>query len=71
MLTESLNVELVYIILKAITRFAHLNTNKNNRLSIDIKKKKNLSFLAENEESEKDDKTIIIKRIKIKAPEQW
>ena len=60
MLTESLNVELVYIILKAITRFAYMHTNKNSRLSIDNKKKQNMSFIPDNEEDEVNDKTIII-----------
>ena len=42
-LTESLNIELVYIILKSITRFAYLHNNKEGRKSIDMKKKKTMT----------------------------
>ena len=48
-----------------------MHTNENSRLSIDKKKKMKLSFRPESEEDEVNDKTIIIQKFKIKAPEQW
>ena len=58
-LTSSLNVELVYIILKGITQFSYINKGPD---FMSEKKSKNISLVDPNAE----DATIILKKIKIK-----
>ena len=66
-LTESLNVELVYIILKSITRFAYLHNNQEGRKSIDLKKKGTMTSIH----LESSDEKIKLSNIKIKDPMNW
>ena len=63
-LTSSLNVELVYIILKGITQFSYINKGPD---GISEKKSKNITLV----DPDAEDATIILKKIKIKNVDQW
>ena len=63
-LTSSLNVELVYIILKGITQFSYINKGPD---FMSEKKSKNITLVN----SAAEDATIILKKIKIKNVDQW
>ena len=63
-LTSSLNVELVYIILKGITQFSYINKGPD---FMSEKKSKNITLV----DPAAEDATIILKKIKIKNVDQW
>ena len=63
-MTSSLNVELVYIILKGITQFSYINKGEG---SISDAKLMNIQLL--NPKSE--DATILLKKVKIKDVQNW
>lgn len=64
-LASSLNVELVYVILKSITQFAYVNAQAQDGK----KQKKAASSVAVDEAT--GDATLILDRIKVKNSSSW